>query len=80
MATITLAVDENTRKKMKEFDEVNWSAFIRKQIERKTREIEDLEALREQARKEKDVETFAVNLQRTSRGGRLAELKKKGLV
>jgi predicted CopG family antitoxin len=80
MATITLSVDERTRKKMKEFDEINWSAFIRKQIERKTREIEDLEVLREQTRKEKSIETFAVNLQRTSRSGRLEELRKKGLV
>jgi hypothetical protein len=80
MATITLAVDENTRKKMKEFDEINWSAFIRKQIERKTREIEDLETLRAQARKEKEIDTFAVNLQRAGRSGRLEELRKKGLV
>jgi hypothetical protein len=80
MATITLAISDATRRKMKQLDEINWSAFIRKQIERKTKEIEDLELLQQHARTEKDRETFAVNLQRAERSGRLEELRKKGLI
>ncbi len=80
MATITLAVSDETRRKMKQYDEMNWSAFIRKQIERKANEIESLEKLRAQAQSETSVATFAVDLQRSHRSGRLAELRKKGLL
>lgn len=39
MVSLTLSVPEDVRKEMKEFDEVNWSAFVRKCIESKAREL-----------------------------------------
>ena len=80
MVSITLSVSEEIREKMKKFDEVNWSAYIRKQIMQKTREIEELEAMKQQLSKEQEIQTWAVNLQRASRSGRLEELRKKGLI
>ena len=80
MVSITLSVSEEIREKMKKFDEINWSAYIRKQIIQKTREIEELEAMKQQLSKEQEIQTWAVNLQRASRSGRLEELRKKGLI
>ncbi len=81
MATITLSIPEDIRKQMKQHDEVNWSAFIRKQIVRKTQEIEKIEELKKRhTTDQKEVETFAVKLQRVSRSGRFAALQKKGLI
>ncbi|MFT4261194.1 MAG: hypothetical protein ACMXX9_02055 [Candidatus Woesearchaeota archaeon] len=80
MANITISVPEKIKKKMKKFDEVNWSAYLRKQIEKKTKEIDELEELKKLLVKEKEAEYFAVNLQKKGRSGRLEELKKKGLL
>ncbi len=39
MVSITIGVDEQTRKRMKRFPEMNWSGFIRKTIQEKTKEL-----------------------------------------
>ena len=39
MASITLSVPKDVKEKMKKFEEVNWSAFIRKSITEKTEEL-----------------------------------------
>ncbi|MFT4310943.1 MAG: hypothetical protein ACMXYC_04915 [Candidatus Woesearchaeota archaeon] len=80
MATITLNISDETKKRMKQFDEVNWSAFVRNQIEKKTKDILKMHELKKKLEKEKDFTTFAVKLQRAGRSGRLEELKKKGLL
>lgn len=80
MANITISVPENLKNKMKKFDEVNWSAYLRKQIEKKTKEVEDLEELKKMLIKEQEAEYFSVNLQKKIRIGRFEELKKKGLL
>ena len=80
MANITISVPENTRKKMKRHDEVNWSAYLRNQIEKKTRELQEIEDLKKILIKEKEAQYEAVNIQRKGRAGRLEELKKKGLL
>jgi hypothetical protein len=39
MVSITLGVDEQTRKLMKKFSHVNWSGFVREAIREKTLEL-----------------------------------------
>jgi hypothetical protein len=80
MVSITLSVPVETREKMKEFSEVNWSGFVRKAIEEKAIALEKLECLKKELDKEKENDDWAVKLQRASRKGRLEELRKKGLI
>jgi len=79
MVSITLAVTKETREKMKEYSEINWSEYIRKNINKKIEEIEMINKIME---KEQKITDWAVALQRKSRAesNRYAELKKKGLV
>ena len=39
MVSIIIGVDEQTRKLMKQFPEMNWSGFVRKVIKEKTQEL-----------------------------------------
>lgn len=45
MVSITVGVDEQTRKLMKKFPEVNWSGFVRESIREKTQELSKKERL-----------------------------------
>jgi hypothetical protein len=80
MVSITLSVPKEVKERMNEFDEMNWSGFVRKQIEAKTKKLEELEQLEKRLEKEKGITDWSVKLQRASRKGRLAELKRKGLI
>ena len=80
MVSVTLSIPKETREKMNEFSEMNWSGFVRKQIEEKTKSLEKLAVLEKELEKEKGLTDWAVKLQRVSRKGRLAELAKKGLI
>ena len=80
MVSITLSVPEDTRALMKSFPEMNWSGFIRKSIIEKTRKLSRLEKLKKELEKEKELVDWSVKLQKGSRSGRFAELKKKGLI
>ena len=80
MVSITLSVPEHTRQKMKEFDEVNWSALIRKFIESKVKHLAKFEGFKKQLENEQDIVDWSVKLQRASRSGRLDALKSKGLL
>lgn len=80
MVSITLSVSEHIRSVMRTHDEINWSGFIRKIIEKKARDLEKLEALKEQLKKEEHVTDWAVKLQHAARSGRLATLKRKGFL
>lgn len=42
MTNITLSIDENIYKKMKNFSEIKWSEFVRKIIEKRINELESL--------------------------------------
>lgn len=42
MTNITLAIDDNTYKKMKKFSEISWSEFTRKMIEKRINELEKI--------------------------------------
>jgi len=80
MVSVTLSIPKETREKMNEFSEMNWSGFVRKQIKEKTKMLEKLGAFEKMLEKEKETTDWAVKLQRASRKGRLDELKKKGLI
>ncbi len=74
MPTVTVSVPEKLHKKMRQLDEVNWSAVCRKAIERKL----DIEALQQQwIQEEKEME-WAVKLGREAKKGRAKELRKQG--
>jgi hypothetical protein len=54
MVSITLSVPEEVREQMQRFSEINWSAFIRKSIEEKTRKLSLKEKLLMQLKEEQD--------------------------
>ena len=80
MVSITMSVPEDVRELMKKFPEMNWSGFVRKTIEEKARQLEELENLKKHWKQEQEIADWAVKLQHTSREGRLDALKKKGLL
>ena len=80
MVSVTLSVPEDVKQKMEEFSEINWSGFIRKSIEEKTRDLSWREEMLKKLRKEEELTDWAVKLQRSTREDRFKELKKKGLV
>ncbi len=80
MVSITLSIPEETKRKMAEFQEVNWSGLVRKSIEEKVKELSSREEMLRDLEKEKEVIGWAVSLQRKARESRLRELKKKGLI
>ncbi|MFA5019785.1 MAG: hypothetical protein WC533_01660 [Candidatus Pacearchaeota archaeon] len=43
MTNITLSIDDEVYKKMRKFSEIKWSEFVRKIIEQRTKELEQLE-------------------------------------
>lgn len=80
MVSITVSVPEETRKLMKEHEEMNWSGFVKKAIKQKAEQLRKIEGLKRQLEEEQDVVDWSVKLQRASRSGRLEALKKKGLL
>ncbi|MEK6869159.1 MAG: hypothetical protein AABX74_02945 [Nanoarchaeota archaeon] len=80
MVSITVSVPDKTKKLMKEFPEMNWSGFVKKSIIEKANRLVKLEELKKELEDEQDIDDWSVKLQRASRSGRLAELKKKGLI
>lgn len=80
MVSVTLSVPQEVKEKMEKFPEINWSGFIRKAIEEKTKEMSWKEELFRKLKDEEDIDDWAVKLQRASRKGRYEELKKKGLI
>jgi hypothetical protein len=80
MVSITLSVPDETRKLMRQFPEMNWSGFVRKSIEEKARRLLRVEELKEQLEKESEQTGWSVKLLRSSRSGRIEELKRKGLI
>lgn len=81
MVSITLSVPEETRKLMKQFPEMNWSGFVRKSIEQKTKALAQrdkwLKLWREQDEK---ISEWALEIQKKGRKGRARELKEQGFL
>lgn len=77
MVSITLSVPEEVRKTMKEFDEVNWSAFIRSCIEEKTKKLAWKEKMLNKLEQEdkKGFTDWAVDLGKKAKKGRHKRLK-----
>ena len=44
MKKITLSIREDTYKRMKEYSEISWSEFVRKQIEKRIQELDSIES------------------------------------
>jgi hypothetical protein len=80
MVSVTLSIPDETRELMKKYDEINWSGFVRKAIEKKTRDMVMFEKWEKESQDEQEINDWAVKLQRASRSGRLDSLKKKGLI
>ena len=80
MVSITLSINEETRRLMRKFPEMNWSGVVRRALEAKVEELEKMESVKKILAKEQDVSEWAVKLQRQSRAGRLESLKRKGLL
>lgn len=72
MVNITMAIPDDLYRKMKLMKEIRWSEVSRTAIEKKI--ASELMA------NERELQSWAVRLQRKGRKGRFAELKKKGLV
>ena len=43
MTNITLSIDDTVYKKMKDYSEIRWSEFVRKIIEKRVKELEQLD-------------------------------------
>ncbi len=80
MVSITLAVPKEVKEKMIQFDEVNWSGFIRKCIIEKTEELSWKDMMLKKLREEKGLTEWAVKISREAKKGRFEALRKKGLV
>ncbi len=80
MVSVTLSVSKETRVLMKKFSEINWSAFIRKSIENKVKNLFWREEMLKKLKQEESFSEWAVKAQRESRENRLEELKKNGLI
>ncbi len=79
MVSITLSVPEFVKKKMNEYNEINWSGFVRKCILEKTEELSWKEAMLRKLKGEKNVIDWSVKLARLSKKGRFDALNRKGL-
>jgi hypothetical protein len=80
MATITLSIPDEIRKKMKQFDQVNWSFIARKAVISEINEIERKEALRAMLHKESKELKWTIDLGSQMKKDRIAQLRKKGLL
>jgi predicted CopG family antitoxin len=71
---VTISVPEDLHRRMKEHDEVSWSATIRNVIEQKLRDIELMDKLANKSKlTEEDVRELAEKIDRTA-------AKKLGLI
>ncbi len=80
MVSITLAVPKEVKGKMEQFDEINWSGFIRKCIIQKTEELSWKEHMLKKLQTERDLNEWAVKMSREAKKGRFEALVKKGLI
>jgi hypothetical protein len=64
MANITLSVPEETKKKMQQYPEINWSGLIKKTIEQKVSDLAWKEDMLKKLEKEKDFDEWAVDFGR----------------
>ena len=80
MPSITLSIPEDIKHVMEKYPEINWSGFVRKAIEQKVRELSWREEMLCKLEQQRGLTEWSVKAQRSSRKGRFAFLKKKGLL
>ncbi len=78
MVSITLSIPEELRKKMREHDEINWSAIVRKTIEKRIGEIKWKEEMLKQLKEEKEFEKDALIIGDKIKEGMWKRYKKEG--
>jgi hypothetical protein len=64
MANITLSVPEETKKKMQQYPEINWSGLIKKTIEQKVCDLAWKEDMLKKLAKEEMFDQWAVDFGR----------------
>lgn len=74
MVSITLSIPEELRKKMKEHDEINWSAIVRKTIEKRIQELRWKEEMLKQLKEEEEFTKWAIKMGRKAKKGRFKRL------
>ena len=81
MVSITLSVPEKTKELMSEFPEINWSGFIRKCIEERTKQLAWREEMLAKLKKEDEsgFTKWTVEMGRKVNEGMAKRLKKEGL-
>lgn len=67
MVSITLSIPDETRKKMQEFPEINWSGLVRKTIEEEIKKLILKQAFKDKLKKEQDFNEWAVKVVREGR-------------
>ena len=77
MPTITLSMPDDIKKKMDEFNDINWSAVAREAIKNR---LSQLILFRSIVSKSKLTEKDALELGKIVKAGRFTELKKRGLL
>jgi len=80
MVSITLSVSPEVRRMMKEYPEINWSGYIKNMINQKVTELSWRDSMLKKLKQEQEFDDWAVRIQKSSRTGRLAQLKRKGLI
>ena len=82
MATITLSVPEDTREKMRQFPEINWSGLVRKTIEEQIKQLTWKQEMLKKL-KEEDASGFTqwtIDMGRKVNKGVAERLKKEGMI
>ena len=80
MVSITFSVSPEVRRMMKEYPEMNWSGYIKNMINQKVTELSWRDSMLKKLKQEQEFDDWAVRIQKSSRTGRLAQLKRKGLI
>lgn len=80
MVSITISVDDKTKKEMEDFSWINWSKVARDILLARIKKQERLERLKKILENSELTEKDIIELSKKARKGRFKELKKKGLV
>ena len=67
MVNITLSIPEELHKKMKKFNEVRWSAIVRKIIEQRINDLEEMDRIASKSKlTKKDAEEISKKIKRSA--------------
>jgi len=80
MSTITLAISDEVKDKMRQFPEINWSGLVRKMIEEKVKQLTWKEEILKKIDREREFTEWSVEMGRKAKKGIAKKLKKEGLL